>query len=455
MGSFPGGRDSEGGVQLELAANQAIATGTAADTLLTWHATPLWDPDGIWTGGAANEFVVPANWDYIRVLGNVRFAVNTTGSRRIRVLINGADNALHGNTSTRTPQSSSQWRGNVASGIIAVSENDTVKIGVIQDSGGNLNAEKNNETWIAILKWVPRGFVHADLTAVEPIADNTLTEIPFDRAVRDDFALTETPGWLSADPTKIVVPGGSRRYRVYAGFEMETAAGTTFMSLDQSNGTAHTGPTTSNEKGQTDSNVKNYDCWNGPVIQNPSFSGQDNTFRLKFRQQSGGEQDLAAGTYLQIEDARDSFIGVDTKSADQTITTATTTVISQNENVISDDAGFNSGAANTLRVPAKPGGGSWAFGLIYMGQPLDIDTNGERFNTMEIDTGGGFAAFKGVASIIYRNSGAERGRVAIIGFYPAPATGDEFRLTTWQNSGSDKDILGNANSQYFALELFR
>lgn len=454
MGSFPGGRASAGGVQLELNANQSIATGTASDTLLTWSAAALWDPDTEWTGGASTTFTVPAGWSFLRVLGNIRFTTHATGARRVRVLINDADSALYGNESHRVPVSASAWQTNYASGIIAVSPGDTVKIGVIQNSGGALNVEKHNNTWVSILKWEPRAFVHADLTAAETIVTSTLTEIPFDRAVRDDFSETQNPGWASANPEQIVVPGGSRRYHVYAGCELESAAGSSFLNLNQSNGSAHTGPAVEHEKGHSDANIKNYDNWNGPVIQNPSLPAHDNTFRLEYRHNHGSDRDLLAA-FLQVEDARDSFLSLITKSANQTIASASSTTVTHDETVIEDDAGFGSGSANSLRVPARPGGGAWSYALIHFGQPWGTSADDDRLHFMEVDTGGGFAGWKGSGVSVCQASNLERSRVALTGFYPVPAEGDEFRLRAWQNTGVGISILGDANSQYFALELFR
>jgi hypothetical protein len=154
-----------------------------------------------------------------------------------------------------------------------------------------------------------------------------------------------------------------------------------------------------------------------------------------------------------VEAARYAFGCLRRKATNQSLATATRTVITMDgSEMYSDDPGFLSGEANTLRVPA----GTWAFALIYAGQPWSPDSNYDRWMELELKPGGGaWGSWRGQAGIMARASNLERSRFSMVGFIPNPSEGDEVRLLGWQNTGIDQDVLGNANSQYFAMELFR
>jgi hypothetical protein len=127
------------GVQLTRSTNQTLTTGVGAN--ITWLVEAL-DYGSWWSTGTTVTVpagAIPAGYTSIAVMifGRIRFAANSTGSRRIRVLQNGTSigsrtsSALGGGDTTDTD----------ISDVAVCASGDTFTLEGYQTSGGNLAAE--------------------------------------------------------------------------------------------------------------------------------------------------------------------------------------------------------------------------------------------------------------------------------------------------------------------------
>lgn len=78
------------GAKARRTASQSIPTSFPSEAAITWQSE-RWDYGGYWDSGAPTRFTVPPGCDGLhRMTGCVEWAVNTTGSRRFRIRLNGA-----------------------------------------------------------------------------------------------------------------------------------------------------------------------------------------------------------------------------------------------------------------------------------------------------------------------------------------------------------------------------
>ncbi len=448
-GTFFPGRTSQGGVMLELAADQVIAHGSGTTETLIWHATPLWDPDNIWTGGASDTFTVPSGWTHLRVISNFRYGTDTDGARRFRVLVNDVAGALHGGCTQSNPDSSSQIRMNLVSGIIAVAENDTIKVDTTQTSGGNLSVEKDQETWIAIFKWNGIEYTHVKLAATIELTTATSIPIPFDTEVLDNLEIAN----VAQDPSLLNTPPGGGLYRIYGGIEIDAVA------EDISLGFANSDENVLGDgfpKTNMRENVSEFGCFDNiySPVQLPSTPSYEDVLKLLIRHTHGSDRTLLSA-FMQVERADDAFATLLQSSADQTISNATVTTITYDTTLWGSSPGvFTGGSSGSIVVPAVPGGGSWAYAILTMTKTGSGNTF-DRYFEMQVDTGGGFADWKGIPAIIQQASSSGEPTITATGVYPSPSATDEFRVFWWQNTSGNETIDGDTElSDQFTLELF-
>jgi len=133
-------------VQLNRVSNQSLTSGTP--TLITWTAEAF-DIGGWWASGTTVTVpagAVPTGYTTIAVVvfGRVKFASNSTGVRRVRVLLNGTAfgsrtySALGGGDDTDVDISE----------VTVCAAGDTLTVEAYQTSGGALNATESNVTFL-------------------------------------------------------------------------------------------------------------------------------------------------------------------------------------------------------------------------------------------------------------------------------------------------------------------
>lgn len=114
--------------------NQSIATGVNTSIVFD---TVLYDSGNLYSG-AADEFIIPTGFNKVRLVGNALWDANATGTRRLRPEINGSAIAGGGEIQA-TPTASGATGANVASSELNLMGADSVKLTVLQDSGGPLD----------------------------------------------------------------------------------------------------------------------------------------------------------------------------------------------------------------------------------------------------------------------------------------------------------------------------
>jgi hypothetical protein len=179
-------------------------------------------------------------------------------------------------------------------------------------------------------------------------------------------------------------------------------------------------------------------------------------YKMTLKHEHGSDRDLDAA-FMQIEDATDAYESMITNSADRTLTWNVQTTMTYDEVAHSNDPEFQGGSsASKLTVPPHPTGGSWAYGLLYIGQAWSFNQTADRWFYTRVDTGGGFASYKGFPTNIQKSSTQSRTRMHAVGFINAPGEGDEYEGRIWHNRNDvqSEDILGDHSGQYFAMELF-
>ena len=188
----------------------------------------------------------------------------------------------------------------------------------------------------------------------------------------------------------------------------------------------------------------------------PTATNDELDIRLVVQHDHSASRDIQEDSFIQLEEASEAYACVLQKVADtdQSINTSSVTQLVLGNTIYSNDDAFTAGAANTLTVPARPGGGSWTFGLIYAGVRWSSNPTNERQMRIFSDIGAGFVAVKGMADSTVKATTDSFTRQSVVGFVLSPATGDIFKVNLFQNSGAARNVF-ESEETYFALEMFR
>jgi hypothetical protein len=132
---------------LALTATQAIADTTEA--AVTWPAEVM-DTANAFLLGAPTRITVPSGFTQAKVTAQVTFSSNATGSRKARILKNGAGEGI-GLPAVRFPAAGAADVTvlPMAGAAVPVTAGDYFQLMVQQDSGGSLNLVAVN-TWLAV-----------------------------------------------------------------------------------------------------------------------------------------------------------------------------------------------------------------------------------------------------------------------------------------------------------------
>lgn len=135
------------GALLARAATQSIPNDT--ETAITWP-TPERQTETVWASGSPTLLTIPSGVTLVRLVGQVTFAANATGSRKARILKNGTMEGV-GLPAVRTLAAGGTDVTVIplAGAIVPVEAGDTLDVRVTQDSGGALNIQATN-TWLSI-----------------------------------------------------------------------------------------------------------------------------------------------------------------------------------------------------------------------------------------------------------------------------------------------------------------
>ena len=458
LGTHTFARKSQGGVTLELsAATQSIADGASTTETLIWHATPKWDPGSLWTGGASDTFTIPAGWTHIKVMGMVFWAVDTDGSRRARILLNDVADPLYGSNTAIVPDSSSEGRSHLISGIIPVSENDTIKMDVTHNGGGALNVTQHLRTSLTILKWNTTKYSHIKLGSTQVIPTGAATKVLFDELVYDGLGIfdADNPAILDMDQSNAKAAG--RRYQCFGGVHFETSISGQLMARFDSTteGTSHNHHMREEyEINTSDSNFGAMLCMFTPATGIPSENApNDGGIGFAVKHDHGSDRDCLNG-YLQIEDASDAFNCILTTNANQSVASSTTEGFLQNEVPHTDSSEFQDGTTDDwLNVPAHPTGGTWLYALLTACAPWDTTAGNDRVTWIQTDVGAGLVDVHGTVNHSTRIGAMDRLHHSVYMFMPLPVVDDEFLCHVFQNQISARTMVPNAH-QHFSLELF-
>ena len=460
LGTHAFARKSQGGITLELsAATQSIATGASTTETLIWNDPAIWDSTGsLWDGGGdSDEFVIPSGWTHIKVMASVFWATDTAGSRRARILINDVADPLYGSNTADVLVSSSPAHSHLVSGIIAVSENDTVKLDVTQDSGGAVDVSLDERTSITILKWNTTRYTHIKLGSAQTITTATATKILFDELVYDGLGIfdADNPAVLDMDQSNAKAAG--RRYQCFGGVHFETSIlGTLMARFDSATeGTPQTHHMREEyEVNETDSNFGAMICMFTPATGIPSENApNDGGIGFAVKHEHGSDRDVLNG-YLQIEDASDAFNCILTNSANQVVSPSTVESYVQNEVPHTDSSEFQDGTgASYLNVPAHPTGGTWLYAIATACMPWDTTVGNDRLSYIQVDVGAGLVDIEGTVHHRTRQGGMDRLHHAVYFFNSLPVADDEYRGNVWHNEVGNRTMLANEH-QHFSLELF-
>lgn len=138
---------------LSLAAAQAIPHNV--ETAITWPSVPVIDTDGMFSSAAPTRVTIPAGVSRFRVQYEVCYEVNTVGSRKARILMDGLYEGS-GLPAARIQAAGSddvsilQGAGAICDlGALAPDGSHYLELRLVQDSGAPLNVRANN-TWISI-----------------------------------------------------------------------------------------------------------------------------------------------------------------------------------------------------------------------------------------------------------------------------------------------------------------
>jgi hypothetical protein len=123
---------------------------TGSNDAVPWDAADI-DELGAWAASPnPTRLTVPAGVSRVRLQANVTWTTNTTGYRRMYLQKNGAafpgeflvDSANHG--------SSTPINQNASTPALEVSSGDYFELFVQQISGGNLDMQDSDTTWLAM-----------------------------------------------------------------------------------------------------------------------------------------------------------------------------------------------------------------------------------------------------------------------------------------------------------------
>ena len=459
LGTHAFARKSQGGITLELsAATQSIATGASSDTALLWHATPKWDPGSLWTGGAADEFVIPAGWTHIKVMGMVLWTANTTGARSARILINDVRDPLYGGNTAEEPFSASDGRSHCISGIIPVSENDTVKLGVSHNRGSALTVKQDFMTSLTILKWNTTKYTHIKLSAAQAITTGTATTVLFDELVYDGLGIFDSANPEVLDMDRATMKAAGRRYQCFGGVEFETALTGSAMARFEGSlagGNSHTHhPREEYGINTSDTGFNAMLCMFSPAAPIPSSDIPiEGGITFACKHQHGSDRDVLKG-YLQIEDASDAFNSIITNSGNQVVSASTVELFVNDTVDLSVDADFQTGTSTDyLNVPAHPTGGTWLYAIATACMPWDTTAGRDRLSYLHVDVGAGPVNVHGTVNHVRNIDTFDRHHQTVYMFHPLPVADDEYRGNVWQNEVGSRTMSGNLH-QHFSLELF-
>lgn len=435
------------GALLAKSSAQAITTGTTATTL-TWNSATH-DTDSFYAGANPSRLTVPAD-GYAMVYGGVRWAtVSSATGRMARFKKNGATFAGGGGQALAAPGSTSGSRLVLVSALVAVSSGDYFEMEVAHERGSNLNVNADNATYFGI-RYVPSALgALVKLTADQSIT-SAFAYIDWDAAEYDTLG-----AWDAGDSEKLTIPADlPHRLLFSAGARWDVVgSGSVDINIDRDDSSRRGSAASEAKENAGGYGTRQSICttlfnsaYDGEGV--PGVGGTDtapNYYRLHAG--SSTTQNLKSDnmTYLGVEAIAGARQTTIFQSADETIATATQTVVDFGNHVVYDDAGcFSSAATDRLTVPSWYSSGY----AILVGQ-LSWDTNSTGDRWIELHKNG--STFAGGASSMVQASSLDRTRQHLWTIVPV-SSGDYFQCAVWQNSGSDRTLV-SGNTTTFSMIL--
>lgn len=224
------------GALVKKSASQSVNNNTL--TILSFN-TEDYDKGG-WHDNSTNNsrLTVPSGVTLVKVFGSVRFAASATGDRLTRMLQNGDSlvAGLPGQSWAASASGANRSRLNWMSPPLEVSAGDYFEQEVWQSSGGALNAETDPTTFFGITELdgsTPRAMV----TLSSPFAiSSSLDYIDWDAAEYDTDSF-----WSAGSPSRLTIPAGVSKVRLYAGVRADTTAITHLLCNIDKNGASFLG----------------------------------------------------------------------------------------------------------------------------------------------------------------------------------------------------------------------
>jgi hypothetical protein len=278
------------GALVKKSANQSLSNNTL--TVLTFNTEGY--NDGGWHDNAVNNsrLTVPSGVTLVKIFGSVRFAANNTGDRLTRLLKNGV--------STAAGLPGQSWAASVGanrarmcwpSPPLEVTTGDYFELEAWQNSGGALNAETDPTTFFGIMELnASTKRAMAKLSSSFAIS-SALDYIDWDTTEYDTDSF-----WSALNPSRLTIPSGVSKVRLFAGVRADTTAIThLFCNIDK-NGASFLGGGALEPEAMAGGLTTRVAIASAPVIVTPS-----DYFEVQTRANTSANIQADANTYLAIE----------------------------------------------------------------------------------------------------------------------------------------------------------